>query len=196
MRHWPYVASQDAELHMPMDGQCDSVEDEQMKILRVGILLLLGIALSGCATITRGTKDFFVIESEPTGATVALSNGLNCVTPCGMEIPRKHAFTASFSMEGYKPLQVEVVPKQAAAGTAGMAGNVLIGGIIGIVTDSTTGAMKDLHPNPLVVSLAASDSTDDSSVLFPDEEAEDEVIESIDEEETSVADQREAEPDL
>lgn len=165
-----------------------------MKMLRVGILMLLGIAVTGCATITRGTKDFFVIESEPTGATVALSNGLNCVTPCGMEMPRKRAFTASFTMDGYKPVEVQVVPKQAAAGTAGMAGNVLLGGLVGIVTDSTTGAMKDLHPNPLVVNLAADDSAEESVVVWPEGDAEEEgAIEG--EEEAFVADEQEADTD-
>lgn len=36
-----------------------------------------------------------------------------------------------------------------------MAGNVLIGGLIGVGIDAGTGAMKDLRPNPLVVRLEA-----------------------------------------
>lgn len=159
-----------------------------MKSIRVGILVLLGIVMTGCATVTRGSKDFFEIQSEPTGATVALSNGLNCVTPCGMEMPRKHAFTASFSMEGFKPLSVEVVPKQAAAGSAGMAGNVLIGGLIGIVADSTTGAMKDLDPNPLIVNLATTDSSEESAVVWPEEGNDD--ADAGAEEEAIVADEQ------
>jgi hypothetical protein len=62
----------------------------------------------------------------------------------------------------------EVVPKQAAAGTAGMAGNVLIGGLIGVVADATSGAMKDLYPNPLVANLAAVDSSELSAVVLPE----------------------------
>lgn len=138
-----------------------------MKIQQIVLIVICAVATSGCATITRGSKDFFHIESEPTGATVALSNGLNCVTPCAMELPRKRPFTASFSLEGHKPLTAEVVPKQAAAGTAGMAGNVLIGGLIGIVADSTSGAMKDLYPNPLVANLAPMDSAEISAVVLP-----------------------------
>jgi hypothetical protein len=140
----------------------------KMKIHQVVMIVLCAVAVSGCATITRGSKDFFEIESEPSGAAVALSNGLNCVTPCAMELPRKHAFTATFSLEDHKPLTVEVVPKQAAAGTAGMAGNILIGGLIGIVADSTSGAMKDLYPNPLVVNLAPVGSARFSAVVLPE----------------------------
>lgn len=41
------------------------------------------------------------------------------------------------------------------AGAAGMAGNVLIGGVIGAGVDAGTGATKDLRPNPLSVQLVA-----------------------------------------
>lgn len=149
--------------------------DRTMKIHVVIMTAILAYAVSGCATVTRGSKDFFEIESEPTGATVALSNGLNCVTPCGMELPRKHPFTATFTLDGYKPLTAKVVPKQAAAGTAGMAGNVLIGGLVGVVADSTTGAMKDLTPNPLIANLVPVSSDEASIVVLPedDEDAQD-----------------------
>jgi hypothetical protein len=92
-----------------------------------------------------------------------------------MELPRKHPFTATFSLEGYKPLTSEVVPKQAGAGTAGMAGNVIFGGIIGVVADSASGAMKDLYPNPLVAKLAAVDSTEPSAVVLPEGSVEDDA---------------------
>ncbi len=146
-----------------------------MNIHKAVLIVVCGFSISACATITRGSKDFFEIESEPTGASVELSNGLNCVTPCAMELPRKHPFTATFLLEGYKPLTADVVPKQAAAGSAGMAGNVIFGGIIGVVADSTSGAMKDLYPNPLVARLAAEDSTDMSAVVLPEGGAEDDV---------------------
>jgi hypothetical protein len=150
-------------------------EDLRVNTRQVVLIVVCGIALSGCATVTRGSKDFFEIESEPTGATVALSNGLSCVTPCAMELPRKHPFTATFSLEGYKPLTAEVVPKQAAAGTAGMAGNVLIGGLIGVVADASSGAMKDLYPNPLFANLAAVESSDLSAVVLPEGSEEDDT---------------------
>jgi hypothetical protein len=37
--------------------------------------------------------------------------------------------------------------------TAGMAGNILLGGIVGVVVDATSGATKELKPNPLRVKL-------------------------------------------
>ena len=42
-------------------------------------------------------------------------------------------------------------------GAAGMAGNVLLGGIVGAGVDAGTGAMHSHKPNPLVVNLEKSD---------------------------------------
>jgi len=39
-----------------------------------------------------------------------------------------------------------------------MAGNVLVGGIIGAVVDGNNGSMLDLVPNPLVVKMEPADT--------------------------------------
>ena len=41
----------------------------------------------------------------------------------------------------------------AASGGAALAGNVLVGGIIGLGVDAATGASKELTPNPVRVTL-------------------------------------------
>jgi hypothetical protein len=41
----------------------------------------------------------------------------------------------------------------AGAGGAGMAGNVILGGLIGAVVDANSGATRELVPNPLRVTL-------------------------------------------
>lgn len=112
--------------------------------------VLLG---SGCTTVTRGTKDVLVVESDPSGADVALSNGLRGQTPTSFELPRKNALTVTVSKEGYETVTVNVTPKVVGAGGAGMAGNVILGGLIGAAVDAGTGAMKDLKPNPVRVTL-------------------------------------------
>jgi hypothetical protein len=48
-----------------------------------------------------------------------------------------------------------VTNKVGGAGGAGMAGNVILGGLIGAGVDVATGAMLDLVPNPLVIKLEA-----------------------------------------
>ena len=117
------------------------------------ILIFLVVALTGCASITRGTKDGFAIETSPTGVKATLSNGFSCITPCALLLPRKEGFVVTFEKDGYETVTANVIPKQAGAGSAGMAGNLILGGLIGVAVDSSTGAMKDLYPNPLVVTL-------------------------------------------
>lgn len=139
------------------------------RILCATICLCASMA-TGCASITRGTKDVFSIQTDPPGATASMSNGLTCVTPCALELPRKHGFTVTLDLEGYKSLTTNVVPKQAGAGSAGMAGNVIFGGLIGAAVDAGSGAMKDLYPNPLIVRMVPVGSNASSTVDTPDTE--------------------------
>ena len=46
-------------------------------------------------------------------------------------------------------ITANVVSQIAGAGGAALAGNVVLGGLIGVGVDSTTGATNELVPNPL-----------------------------------------------
>jgi uncharacterized protein YcfJ len=125
-----------------------------MKII-VGIVLSAAL-LGGCATVTRGTNDAFVVNTDPSGAAVKTTNQFACdATPCTFKMPRKSEFDVTITKSGYKTWTGHVTHKVAGAGGAGMAGNVLIGGVIGAGVDIASGAMMDLVPNPLTVKLEA-----------------------------------------
>lgn len=128
-----------------------------MKVLaasrRVAICFFVLSWLASCATITRGTEDVLVVESDPSGATVTLSNGMTGSTPTSFSLPRKHSVIILLELEGYENSEVRVTPRVSGAGSAGMAGNVLLGGLIGAAIDGGSGAMKDLVPNPVFVRL-------------------------------------------
>ncbi|MGH7026570.1 translation initiation factor 2 [Brevundimonas sp.] len=124
--------------------------------LAVQALALAGLSVSlpACATITRGTSQTFTVESTPPGARVSTSNGFQCdATPCTFRMPRKDPFRATVSLDGYMTQEHEIASNYAGAGAAGFAGNVLVGGVIGMAVDGSSGAMKDLTPNPLVVEM-------------------------------------------
>ncbi len=123
------------------------------KSISVVSVLIVSALSTGCATITRGTTEVLVVESTPLGADVALSNGMRCKTPCSLKLKRKDAVVLDISKDGYESVQVNVLSEIAGAGAAGMAGNVLVGGIIGAGVDASTGAMKSLKPNPVKVTL-------------------------------------------
>ncbi|MBU4038948.1 MAG: translation initiation factor 2, partial [Alphaproteobacteria bacterium] len=108
--------------------------------LGVRALALVGVALSlpACATITRGSSQEFTVESTPPGARVSTSNGFQCdATPCTFRMPRKDAFRATVSMNGYVTQDHQISSGISGGGAAGMAGNVIFGGVIGAVVDGT-----------------------------------------------------------
>ena len=109
--------------------------------------------LPACATVTRGTKQKFVIETTPSEAQVALSNGVTCTTPCKLKLKRKPGFDARFTKAGYQPAEVHVRSKFSGGGAAAGAGNIIAGGIIGGIIDGSNGSMNNLEPNPLRVEL-------------------------------------------
>jgi len=123
--------------------------------LRHASLILSGLViLSGCATVTRGSKDVLEIKTTPAGAQVQTSNGFSCSsTPCAIKMPRRSEFVVDITSPGCKPMDVNVTHKTADGGAAGVAGNVLVGGIIGLGVDAATGASQDLVPNPVEVTL-------------------------------------------
>ena len=72
-------------------------------------------------------------------------------------MPRKSEFDVTITKPGYKPWTGKITHHIGNSGGAGMAGNVLAGGLIGMGVDATSGAMYDLVPNPLHVDLEKAD---------------------------------------
>lgn len=116
--------------------------------------LCAAFSLAGCATITRGTKDVLIVNTIPGGAQVKLSDGQTCGnTPCSFKVPRKSELNVLVTKDRCKPQQIRVTNRVAGGGGAAMAGNVLVGGIIGAGVDASSGAMLELVPNPVNVQL-------------------------------------------
>ena len=125
-----------------------------MSLLKVSGLALLLLSLGACATVTRGTTTTFSVETTPSKAQVKTNNGFACdATPCTFKMPRKAEFDVTVTKEGYKPWTGHVTHVISGQGSAGMAGNVILGGVVGVGVDTASGAMYDLKPNPLKVTL-------------------------------------------
>ena len=126
------------------------------------VLLIAAVAASStaCATVTRGTSEAWTVETDPIGATVKTTAGFACdATPCTFKISRKAEFDVTITKPGYKTVNTRVIHQTAGAGAAGMAGNVLVGGLIGVGVDAISGATQELKPNPLVIKLEAEGAT-------------------------------------
>jgi len=152
-----------------------------MRIVTAAACAAAFAALAACATVTRGTSEQLQFDSVPTGAEVrtiiqspcdgpcpAAAEGRDpgplrsqvgpelgpaCVTPCTVQVRRNDKLIATFSKPGYKPQTIEVGTRIAGAGAVGLAGNVLIGGVVGVGVDAASGATLEHFPNPVVATL-------------------------------------------
>jgi hypothetical protein len=126
----------------------------------IGVMAALASALcvSGCATVTRGTSEDMQITSEPSGARASTSTGFSCTTPCTLTVNRKDEFVVKFDEAGYRSQEIPVKTQIAGAGAAGFAGNIVAGGIVGMVADAATGATLEHVPNPVHADLAPIDA--------------------------------------
>lgn len=118
------------------------------------VVVAIAVSLGGCGSIVRGTSEPVAFVSDPPGASMVSTSKYACpMTPCSLQIDRSDEFDATFSKDGYQPQLVAVRTKLVGSGAAGLAGNVLAGGIIGIGVDAATGAALDHVPNPVFAKL-------------------------------------------
>lgn len=133
---------------------------------QIGFSVLVGVlALTqGCATITRGTTQDFSVTSSPSSAHVKLSTGMTCETPCHLNLKRNQGFGGTISKKDFKPVEFSVQSKMKGQGGAALAGNLIIGGIIGVGVDAASGATLDLVPNNLHGTLVPTKSKRNSTI--------------------------------
>ena len=119
-------------------------------------IVALAATLGGCASVTRGTTENISISSTPAGAeatVTGLDNPTSCVTPCAVVAKRNADISVTFAKEGFQPETIQLTKEVPGTGAAGFAGNVLLGGLVGIGVDAATGAAMDHKPNPVTVTL-------------------------------------------
>ena len=111
--------------------------------------------LSGCATIVSGTSEAVQVDSAPSNAVVKINGQQLGQTPVKVSLDRSQKVaTVEIYLPGYKREMIEL--KRSVNGWTW--GNILIGGIIGLVVDASTGAMytHKIVPTPGVVEIPAS----------------------------------------
>ena len=62
---------------------------------------------------------------------------------------RNADITVAISKEGYEPQVIPLTKEIPGTGAAGFAGNILLGGLVGMGVDAATGAALDHKPNRL-----------------------------------------------
>ena len=113
-----------------------------------------------CATIVSGSRQTIKFNSIPASATVFINEVEIGKTPVEKNLKRNQEYEVLIKMDGYKTYKTTLSKKF----NEWYVGNILFGGIIGLVVDPITGAIYKLSPNELTTRLE-NETTD---VVFKD----------------------------
>ena len=127
-----------------------------MKLHSVAAIAAVGICLSGCASIVRGSSQMVAIYTPPvTGATCTLTNpegNWQLVTPGAVKVTRsKYDMVVNCKKEGWND-GAGTLPSNFQSWTVG---NIVVGGLIGLGVDAATGSINDYpHSYPVPMTQA------------------------------------------
>lgn len=127
-----------------------------MKAIQLGAVLALGVAVSGCATIIKGTTQDISVNTTPVGGadcTLVNSEGTwYLTTPGTVKVHKtKTDLDITCKKDGYAPGHIVAISHF--NGTT--AGNILLGGVIGIGVDAASGADNEYDTTPFTVPLGS-----------------------------------------
>jgi hypothetical protein len=116
-----------------------------MRTTKTLIAVVSCILLTNCATIIHGTRQDISFSSNPSGADVMINDQNKGLTPIVVNLERKNNYTVKIQLAGYLPYETNIVKKV----DGWIVGNIIFGGIIGLVVDAATGGMYKLTPEQI-----------------------------------------------
>ena len=103
---------------------------------------------------------FKLLAARGAGPEIPPPAAMGCVTPCTLQVKRADKMTVTVTKPGFATESFSLVPAPSGAGVGtAVFGNVLAGGVVGVVVDSASGAMLDHCPNPVRLTLRPQRST-------------------------------------
>ncbi len=105
----------------------------------------LTLLLSSCATIVSGSKQNVKFSSDPSTATIFIDEVEVGKTPFEIKLARKSEHSVMIKLEGYQTYETKLTKKF----NGWFVGNIIFGGLIGLIIDPITGAMYNLTPNEI-----------------------------------------------
>jgi len=123
-----------------------------MKIKILISALAIAILFTGCASIMHGPLQFVEFTSQPTAAKVTI-DGKDCgFTPNTVALRRmgrtyeepkgKKSYKVKIELVGYEPVELEIRRTVDIC----FLGNIIFGGVFGLLIDSSNGSMYQLSP--------------------------------------------------
>lgn len=120
-----------------------------MRNLSFLICLSLIVLTSGCATIICGTRQTVKFASTPTNASVLIDEVNVGQTPFETRLKRDREYKVVIKLDGYLPYETKLTKEF----NAWYIGNIVFGGLIGLIIDPITGAIYKLSPKELNAQL-------------------------------------------
>ncbi|MES1944800.1 hypothetical protein PC39_11812 [Salinisphaera sp. PC39] len=105
--------------------------------------------LAGCASIIHGSTQEVEVSSEPSKAEVFINGNLRGTTPLSLSLKRKKRHVITVSLPGYRNREIALERRV----DGWVWGNIILGGLIGLVIDASTGAMYRIEPDRLRAQL-------------------------------------------
>jgi hypothetical protein len=139
-----------------------------MKILKFFCSAIILVSLISCSTIVNTEKQQVKINSSPEKAIVKITNPggievFNGETPVDTKLKRKFDYIVDISLPGYKSEKIQI--------TKGFEplflGNLLCGGLVGMIIDFATGAVYKLEPDEIHVEKAVDDNGEIRTLAIP-----------------------------
>ena|SRR5213594_3841211 len=119
----------------------------QMRLVNRILVVPLVAVLAGCASIISGKTQTVSFQSTPGGATITINGAVIGVTPLSTMIQKKTDQALTVSKEGYKTFTTQMTTSL----DPWFWGNIVIGGVLGSVTDAVTEAMHEYAPGQYLV---------------------------------------------
>ncbi|QQE12753.1 PEGA domain-containing protein [Planctomycetota bacterium] len=130
----------------------------KLTVLLCAIIVFLQ---TGCATIMSGTSQEVLISTEPSGATVVL-NDMTMETPAKFTLKRSETYVAEISKPGYHTTQVKLEKSM----NGWIFGNIVFGGIPGLVVDYISGGANNISPGDAHINLVSTTIDEPSMIIW------------------------------
>lgn len=131
--------------------------------------------LTSCASIIHGPTQSVDITSQPAGATITIDGQEYGQTPKTIELKRKgrlkgeasekKMYNVKVELDGFYPYELKIKREM----DGWFLGNLLFGGLLGIIIDASNGSMYKLTPDQIIAQMnksTALNRLEDGKIYF------------------------------
>jgi len=120
-----------------------------MKKTILALSMASSLMMTSCATIVSGTTQKVSFNSTPANASIFINEVEVGKTPFQTKLERNKDHNVVIKLEGFKPYETKLTRKF----NAWYLGNIIFGGLIGVIIDPITGAIYQLSPSEVNAQL-------------------------------------------